>query len=118
MNPAYGQMRIKDETGTIDVYGTWSADGEIGYANFESKPVKGDEVLLHCILQNHNGTKEVKNARLIEFTSNAGKVDESDYTPMTIDEARDAEKGTMVKVEGVVGQIRYCGCVRQYHLTP
>ena len=50
LNPAYGQMRIKDETGTIDVYGTWSADGEIGYASFESKPVKGDEVLLHCIL--------------------------------------------------------------------
>ena len=107
LNPAYGQMRIKDETGTIDVYGTYSADGEIGYANFESKPVKGDEVLLHCILQNYNGTKEIKNARLIEFKSNAGNVDESAYTPMTIDEARDSAVGSMVKVEGVVAQITY-----------
>ena len=107
LNPAYGQMRIKDETGTIDVYGTWSADGEIGYANFESKPVKGDEVLLHCILQNYNGTKEIKNARLIEFTPDAEKVDESDYTAMTIDEARDSAVETLVKVEGVVAQITY-----------
>ena len=107
LNPAYGQMRIKDETGTIDVYGTWSADGEIGYASFESKPVKGDEVLLHCILQNYNGTKEIKNARLIEFTPDAEKVDESDYTAMTIDEARDAAVETLVKVEGVVAQITY-----------
>ena len=107
LNPAYGQMRIKDETGTIDVYGTWSADGEIGYANFESKPVKGDEVLLHCILQNYNGTKEVQNARLIEFTPDAEKVDESDYTAMTIDEARDSAVETLVKVEGVVAQITY-----------
>ena len=107
LNPAYGQMRIKDETGTIDVYGTWSADGEIGYASFESKPVKGDEVLLHCILQNYNGTKEIKNARLIEFTPDAEKVDESDYTAMTIDEARDSAVETLVKVEGVVAQITY-----------
>ena len=107
LNPAYGQMRIKDETGTIDVYGTWSADGEIGYANFESKPVKGDEVLLHCILQNYNGTKEVQNARLIEFTPDVEKVDESDYTAMTIDEARDSAVETLVKVEGVVAQITY-----------
>ena len=107
LNPTYGQMRIKDETGTIDVYGTWSADGEIGYASFESKPVKGDEVLLHCILQNYNGTKEIKNARLIELTPDAEKVDESDYTAMTIDEARDSAVETLVKVEGVVAQITY-----------
>ena len=107
LNPQYGQMRIKDETGTIEVYGTYSADGSIGYANFESKPVKGDEVVLHCILQNFNGTKEVQNARLIEFTSNAGKFDESAYTEMTIDDARDAAVGSMVKVEGVVAQITY-----------
>ena len=107
LNPAYGQMRIKDETGTIDVYGTWSADGEIGYADFAEKPVKGDEVLLHCILQNYNGTLEIKNARLIEFTPDVEKVDESAYAEMSIDEARRAAKGTLVKIEGVVAQITY-----------
>ena len=107
LNPAYGEMQIKDETGSIYVYGTYSADGSIGYANFESKPVKGDEVVLHCILQNHNGTKEVKNARLIEFTPDVEKVDESAYAQMTIADARNVAKGTLVRVEGVVAQITY-----------
>jgi hypothetical protein len=71
------------------------------------KPYKGDEVLLHCILQNYNGTKEVKNARLIELTSNAGNVDESDYTEMSIAEAREADKGSLIKVDGVVAAITY-----------
>ncbi len=106
-NPQYGAMIIEDETGSISVYGTYSADGEIGYADMTEKPYKGDEVLLHCILQNYNGTKEVKNARLIEFKSNAGNVDESDYTEMSIAEARAAAKGDLVKVDGVVAAITY-----------
>ena len=44
-NPQYGSMTIQDATGSISVYGTWSADGEIGYADFAEKPYKGDEVL-------------------------------------------------------------------------
>ena len=42
----------------------------------EDKAFEGDEVLLHCILQNYNGTKEVKNARLIEFTRAEVVIDE------------------------------------------
>ena len=106
-NPQYGAMIIQDETGEIAVYGTYSADGSIGYAAMEEKPYKGDEVLLSCILQNYNGTPEVKNARLIEFTSNQGKVDESAYTDMTIAEAREAQEGDYVKVDGAVAQITY-----------
>jgi len=106
-NPQYGAMIIEDETGSIPVYGTYSADGAIGYAAMTEKPYKGDEVLLHCILQNYNGTKEVKNARLIEFKSNAGNVDESAYTEMSIAEARAAAKGDLVKVDGVVAAITY-----------
>lgn len=106
-NPQYGQMVIKDETGSIAVYGTYSADGSLPYAELPEKPVKGDEVLLHCILQNYGGTKEVKNARLIEFKSNAGNYDESDYTEMSIADARLAEEGELVKVDGVVAQITY-----------
>lgn len=106
-NPQYGAMVIEDETGSISVYGTYSADGELTYADLAEKPYKGDEVLLHCILQNYNGTPEVKNARLIEFKSNAGNVDESDYTEMSIEEARAAAKGELVKVDGVVAAITY-----------
>ena len=103
----YGAMIIEDETGEISVYGTYSADGSIGYAEFEEKPLKGDEVLLHCILQNYNGNKEIKNARLIEFTSNQGKTDVSKYTKMSIAEARAADTGALVRVSGVVAQITY-----------
>lgn len=106
-NAEYGGMVIYDETGEIAVYGTYSADGELKYSELEERPYKGDEVLLHCILQNYNGTKEVKNARLIEFVSNQGNVDVSDYTAATIAEARDADEGAKLKVSGIVARITY-----------
>lgn len=106
-NPAYGAMVIYDETGEIAVYGTYSEDGSVGYAEMTEKPVKGDEVLLYCTLQNYNGTKEIKNAWLIEFTHNEVPFDETKYTEMTIAEAREAEVGALVKVSGVVAQITY-----------
>ena len=106
-NASYGQMVIADETGTIDVYGTYSADGELTYPQLEYQPVKGDEVLLHCILQNYNGTKEVKNARLIEYKNNQADIDVSAYTAATIPEARAAEKGANLKITGVVARITY-----------
>ena len=106
-NGQYGAMVIADETGSISVYGTYSADGSIGYENFEYKPVKGDEVLLHCVLQNYNGTKEVKNARLIEYKNNQAEIDVSQYTSATIAEAREAEKGATLKITGTVARITY-----------
>lgn len=106
-NAQYGAMVIEDETGEISVYGTYSADGEIGYADFEYKPVKGDEVLLHCILQNYNGTPEIKNARLIEYVNNQGNIDVSAYTEATVAEARSADVGAKLKVEGIVARITY-----------
>lgn len=107
-NPAYGEMTIADETGEIYVYGVYSADGSIGYANFEEKPVKGDEVLLSCTLNTYNDTPQVKNGRLIEFTPGEKEdIDASDYTEMTIDEARETELGTKIRVTGVVARITY-----------
>ncbi len=106
-NAQYGAMTISDGTGSIYVYGTYSSDGSIGYAEMEEKPYKGDEVVLHCTLQNYNGTPEVKNARLIEFKRADIEIDESAYAEMTIAEARDAESGEKVKVTGVVAAITY-----------
>ncbi len=106
-NPQYGQMIITDSTGEISVYGTYSFDGELNYSQLTEKPYKGDEVLLHCILQNYNGTKEVKNARLIEFKSNQGDIDVSTYTSATIAEARNAAEGAKLKVSGIVARITY-----------
>ena len=106
-NAQFGAMTIEDETGTISVYGTYSADGSINYSAMTEKPFKGDEVLLHCILQNYNGNKEVKNARLIEFKKVEQKFDESEYTEMSVADARKAEKGVKIKTDGVVARITY-----------
>ncbi len=108
----YGAMTITDETGTISVYGTYSADGSVSYADMEDKPYKGDTVLLHCTLQNYNGTKEIKNARLISFEKGNVNVEASDYTDMTVAEARLAEVGKKIKLDGVVAQITYSNGVK------
>lgn len=100
-NPQYGAMIITDGTHSISVYNT------AGYAEMEDKPYKGDEVLLHCILQNFDGNKEIKAADLIEFTPAKIEIDESKYTEMTIAEAREADEGVKIKVDGVVAQITY-----------
>jgi len=89
-NAQYGEMIIKDVTGEIKVYGTYSADGSIGYAAMEEKPYKGDSVVLSCTLHSFKGTPEVQNARLISFEKNEEVVDETQYTDMTVAEARDA----------------------------
>ena len=107
LNPQYGEMTIYDETGEIYVYGTYSNDGSKTFAELDEAPHKGDEVLLHCILQNYNGTKEVQNARLIEFKSNEGNADVSSYTPATIAEARNATEGAKLKISGIVARITY-----------
>ncbi len=106
-NPAFGAMVIYDETGEISVYNTASADGSVSYENMDEKPVKGDEVLLYCTLQNYNGTKEIKSAWLIEFKHTDAEIDPTKYTEMSIADARDAEAGALVKVSGVVAQITY-----------
>ena len=106
-NPTYGAMVITDETGEISVYGTYSADGALRYNELDEIPYKGDTVILHCILQNYNGTKEVQNARLISFESNQGNIDVSEYPEATIAEARAAAEGEKVRVSGTVAKITY-----------
>ncbi len=107
-NPAYGEMVISDGVNEIYVYGTYSADGSIGYANFDEKPVKGDEVLLHCTLNTYEGTPQVKNARLIDFKkADKEDINASDYSKMSIADARETALGTKISVTGVVARITY-----------
>ena len=108
-NPSYGEMTISDETGSIYVYGTYSHDGALKFPEIDETPVKGDEVLLHCILSTYNDSPQVKNARLIDFISVEvpPSVNPDDYAEMSIEEARNAELGALIKVTGVVAQITY-----------
>ena len=69
----YGQLTISDETGSIMVYGSYSADGSVRYGQMSRKPVAGDTVLLFGCLQNYKGTtREVQKAYIIDYVSNGG----------------------------------------------
>ena len=104
-NYNYGEMVIADDTGSIPVYGTYSNDGSLTYPEMTEKAYKGDEVLLSCTLNTHDGTLQVRNARLIAFESVT--FDDSDYTAYSIDDARELNAGDKAKVSGVVAQITY-----------
>ena len=104
-NAKYGEMYITDGEKSIKVYGTYSEDGSVGYQAMTDKPFKGAEVLLSCTLHSFKDVAEVQNARLVAFENIT--VDESGYTDMSVAEARLAQDGTKVKVDGVVAKITY-----------
>lgn len=107
-NADYGSMTIEDPTGTLSVYGTYSADGAKRYSELDEKPVKGDTVLLYGTIQNYkNKTPEIKSGWIIEFTKGTPTWSEDDYTEMTIGEAREAAVDSLVKVTGVVSRITF-----------
>lgn len=104
----FGAMTIEDSTGTLSVYGTYSADGAKRYSELDEKPVKGDTVLLYGTIQNYkNKTPEIKSGWIIEFTKGIPSWSEDDYTEMTIGEAREASVDSLVKVTGVVSRITF-----------
>ena len=105
--PEYGAMIIEDETGSISVYGSYSADGSVGYAQMENKPVKGDKVKLYVTVQNYNGTMEIKNAWIVEVIAGESSYVPTDYTDMTVLQAREAATGAKVRLTGVVARITY-----------
>lgn len=107
-NADYGAMTIEDPTGTLSVYGTYSADGAKRYSELDEKPVKGDTVLLYGTIQNYQSkTPEIKSGWIIEFTKGIPSWSEDDYTEMTIGEAREAAVDSLVKVTGVVSRITF-----------
>lgn len=107
LNAAFGEMTLTDETGSIYVYGTYSEDGSLKYSEMTDKAFTGDQVLLHCIIKNYQGTIEISNARLIDYIPAEINVDTSEYKEMTIAQARDAASGEKVLISGVVAQITY-----------
>ena len=106
-NPTYGQMTLKDDTGTISVYGTYDADGNLRYSELENKPYAGDIVIVSVTLHSFNGTAEIKNARLISFEHVDPVIDPSEYEEMKISAVREVELEHLVKTTGVVARITY-----------
>ena len=105
INASYGQMTVSDETGSIEVYGSYGFDGEERYEALENKPVAGDWALLYCSLNTYNSTPQAKSAWITDYSKVVADI--SDYVAMSVADARDAATGAYVKLEGVVAAITY-----------
>jgi len=110
-NPTTGIMEVYDETGTLDIYKSFGADGTTKYGDLsaDEKPVAGDTVLLEGQIQLYKGTtKEMVSASILECVHNEPYIDLNDYESVSIKEARDAEEGTKVHLaEVTVAAITY-----------
>lgn len=107
-NPSYGEMTITDGTEELYVYGTYSADGVKRYSELDEKPVAGDEVVLYGTLQYFSSTTyQIKSGWIVDFKHNEPIIDIDDYKAATVKEAREAKKGDLLKLTGVVAQITY-----------
>ena len=65
-------MYIKSGNDTLLVYGTYNADGTVGYKDMQTKPVAGDTVKLYATIKNYQGTPELYHAWIVEHTPAQG----------------------------------------------
>ncbi len=112
-------------TGTITELGAYNASyGDINVtivvAGREDKPMYcyalkgaeagqlmvGDVITVEGSIKNYKGTPEFDKPQLIAHKEGEAP-DESDYAEMSIEDARTAAKGALVKVDGVVARITY-----------
>lgn len=64
----YGNLTIEDRDGkTLIVYGSFNFDGTIGFNDLKNKPDIGNLVVLYGAMTNFNGTKEMKNAWIMQI---------------------------------------------------
>lgn len=106
-NYSYGQMTIQDETGSIEAYGTYSADGTKRYSELENKPQVGDMVVLYSNLSTYKDTPQIYSGWIVWQKEGEKDFDESKYEVKTIAEAREMSADSLVKVSGVVTRKTY-----------
>ena len=98
-------MVIVDSTGELYVTGIHGEDengGRIEYADLDVKPMVDYEVLVRISLQNVGGVISAWDCVLIE-----AKFSTDGFTVMTVAEAREANIGEKITVDGVVAAITY-----------
>ena len=72
-NTQYGNLYIEDAEGNkLYVYGTYSADGTVRYDAMENAPQVGDTVKLYSAITSYNGSAQLKNAWVVEWTAGSG----------------------------------------------
>lgn len=107
LNSSYGEMILKDETGTIYVYGVHGKNDEF-FDKLTERPGVGDIVTLLVSLKMYNNEPEVFMGYLQSFVDvPEEEVDISAYTEMSIEQARAAEKDSKIIIEGTVAHITH-----------
>lgn len=106
-NVQYGQMILEDETGTLEVYGSYGADGEKRYSELLDKPQVGDTVLMYATLVTFNSKPEIKSGWIISFEKGKNEFDPSKYEEVSVNDARSKADDSLVKVSGTVAKITY-----------
>lgn len=106
-NVQYGQMILEDETGTLEVYGSYGADGEKRYSELLDKPQVGDTVLMYATLVTYNSKPEIKSGWIISFEKGKNEFDPSKYEEVSVNDARLKTDDSLVKVSGTVAKITY-----------
>lgn len=106
-NAQYGQMVLEDETGTLEVYGSYGADGVKRYSELDDKPKAGDVVLMYATLVTFKETPEIKSGWIISFEKGKNEFDHSKYEEVSVNDARLKADDSLVKVSGTVAKITY-----------
>ena len=106
-NVQYGQMILEDETGTLEVYGSYGADGEKRYSELLDKPQVGDTVLMYATLVTYNSKPEIKSGWIISFEKGKNEFDPSKYEEVSVNDARLKADDSLVKVSATVAKITY-----------
>lgn len=99
-----GHMVIEDETGEMEIYYSFSEDGEYRYGELADLgcdvPGEGDEATFYGILKNYKGTFEMEDARIQGCNYVPPAI--SEYTEMTVAAAREAADNDLVRIKGKV----------------
>lgn len=112
-NAEYGQMVLEDESGTIDVYGTYGEDGVKRYSELTDKPEVGDTVLLYATIVTFKNSPEIKSGWIISYEKGTNEFDSSKYEAVSITNARNKADGALVKVTGVVAKFTYASGMKK-----
>ncbi len=112
-NAEYGQMVLEDESGTIDVYGTYGEDGVKRYSELTDKPEVGDTVLLYATIVTYKNSPEIKSGWIISYEKGTNEFDSSKYETVSITNARNKAEGALVKVTGVVAKFTYASGMKK-----
>ena len=79
----YGNLTIKGEDGQeLYIYGIYSADGSTKFGDMAAHPEVGDTIIIWGVLGQYNGTNQMKNAWLLDWTKGEGG-NEGGNTPST-----------------------------------